>query len=238
MSPEIISTTFNGSTSSPEESAQQIEAARYAVLRRLAPCLRHHMMRPLQPIGLIYGVMHHKLSAPQPDLQSVHDEADKINDFVKAALDECIDMNSWIAPEPGVMTEVDAGVTHCVSLLATMLHFCGFHLNNEVEKIPERVQRDVMRMVLNAALLEMTDSLAVPCTVTISAAVGQDDVTLSLQVSQTREGSVERYDDGYRNLVWRDVQALAAAGNVGVTREDGRVTLCFVTEPAVLVPIH
>ena len=52
-------------------AVQQVEAARYAVLRRLAPALRHHMVRPLQPIGLIYGVMHHKLAAAQPDLQSV-----------------------------------------------------------------------------------------------------------------------------------------------------------------------
>ena len=41
-------------------TVQQVEAARYAVLRRLAPSLRHHRVRPLQPIGLIYGVMHPK----------------------------------------------------------------------------------------------------------------------------------------------------------------------------------
>ncbi|MDB5938779.1 MAG: hypothetical protein JWP77_1143, partial [Polaromonas sp.] len=84
-----------GSAAPAEVSAQQIEAARYTVLRRLAPCLRHHMVRPLQPIGLIYGVMHHKLSAAQPDLQSVREEAEKINEFAKAALEECMDMGTW-----------------------------------------------------------------------------------------------------------------------------------------------
>ena len=59
----------------PRVSVQQIEAARYAVLRRLAPSLRHHMVRPLQPIGLIYGVLNHKLSADAPDLQAVRLEA-------------------------------------------------------------------------------------------------------------------------------------------------------------------
>ena len=38
----------------------QAEAARYAVLRRLSPSLRHHLIRPLQPMTLIYGVMSHK----------------------------------------------------------------------------------------------------------------------------------------------------------------------------------
>lgn len=229
---------LNAPLAVPEIPEQYIEAAKYAILRRLAPCLRHHMVRPLQPMGLIYGVMHHRLSAAEPDLQSVREEAGKINDFAKAALDECLDMSTWIAPDSSALTTVDAGIKHCVSLLATMLHFCGFRLNNEVEEIPELVQRDAMRMVLSAALLEMTDSVNVPSTVTISAAVGQDDVTLSLRIGQRDEGRVERYDEGYRKLVWRDVQALAAAENVGLSREDGGVTLCFVTESAVPVPIY
>ena len=98
MRVQKTSTSLNGSSASPEVSGQQIEAARYAVLRRLAPCLRHHMVRPLQPIGLIYGVMHHKLAAAVPDLQAVREEAGKINEFAKAALDECNDMSTWLAP--------------------------------------------------------------------------------------------------------------------------------------------
>ena len=49
----------------------QIEAARYAVLRRLSPSLRHHLIRPLQPITLIYGVLSHKLSAPSVDAEDI-----------------------------------------------------------------------------------------------------------------------------------------------------------------------
>ncbi len=235
MRPQKISTSLNGSTSVPEVSAQQIEAARYAVLRRLAPCLRHHMVRPLQPIGLIYGVLHHKLCAAQPDLQSIREEADKINEFAKAALHECVDMSTWLAPEPGVLAEVSSGVRECVGLLATMLHFCGFRLDNEVDEMPVQVQRDAMRMVLSAALLELTDSMVESATLTISAAFNKAEVTVSLQLSQKGEGCVDRYDDGYRKLVWGDVQALAVAENVSLSREDDRVTMCFATEPA---PIH
>lgn len=214
-------------------SAQQIEAAQYAVLRRLAPCLRHHMVRPLQPIGLIYGVMHHKLSAVQPDLPAIREEADKINVFAKAALDECLDMATWLAPEPGTSVRLDAGVRQCVGLLATMLHFCGFQLDNEVEEVPVEVSRHAVRTVVSAALLALTDSLTEPATLTLSAETGegQGSVTVVLQLTPA-EGEVDRYEDGYRKLVWADVQALAAAQDVGLSDEGDRIVLRFAAVPA------
>ena len=85
-------------------------------------------------------------------------------------------------------------------------------------------------MVLIAALLELTDSLTEPATIAISATVLKKDVAVFLQVSDRREGSVERYDDGYRKLVWSDVQALAAEEDVKLSREEGQVTLRFAIE--------
>ncbi|CDS55053.1 hypothetical protein [Polaromonas sp. CG9_12] len=216
-------------------SAQQVEAARYAVLRRLAPCLRHHMVRPLQPIGLIYGVMHHKLSAAQPDLPSVREEAEKINEFAKAALEECMDMGTWLAPEPDVVTDVESGVRECVGLMATMLHFCGFRLVNEVEELPAQVLRDPLRMVLSAALFELTDAMDQPATVTIHAQARPSEVTVTLQVDPLSEGQLDRYDDGYRKLVWADVQALALSERVGLSRQGCQVSLRFAVAPA---PVH
>ena len=215
-----------------EMTAQQIESARYAVLRRLAPCLRHHMVRPLQPIGLIYGVMHHKLSAAQPDLQSVREEAEKINEFAKAALEECMDMGTWLAPEPGVVTDVESGVLECVGLMATMLHFCGFRLVNEVEDLPAQVLRDPLRMVLSAALFELTDAIDEPATVTIHARASQSEVTVTLQTDLIKDGHLDRYDDGYRKLVWADVQALALAEHVSLCRQGREVTLSFAIAQA------
>ena len=208
---------------------QQVEAARYAVLRRLAPCLRHHMVRPLQPIGLICGVLHHKLSAAQPDLPSVREEAEKINEFARAALDECMDMGTWLAPELDVLTDVESGVKECVGLLATMLHFCGFRLVNGVEELPAqvRVLRDALRMVLSAALLEMTDAMSEPATVTIRAQATASEVTVLLLAEPLSEGQLDRYDDGCRKLAWSDVQALALSEHVGLSRQDRQVTLRF-----------
>ena len=230
MTDQKLRTNLTVPSSAPEVSEQQIEAARYAVLRRLSPCLRHNLVRPLQPIGLIYGVMSHKLSADEPDLPTLRTQVEKINDFAKSALSECHYVGSWLAPEAGALTELGEGVKECVSLLATMLHFCGFRLENEVAEMPVQLQRDALRMVLIAALLELTDSLSEPATIAISATVLKKDVAVFLQVSDRREGSVERYDDGYRKLVWSDVQALAAEEDVKLSREESQVTLRFAIE--------
>src|SRR3954466_3042218 len=89
------------------------EAARYALLRPLAPSMRHHLVVNLQPIGMIYEVMDRRLRAPTPDLAHVQDSASKINGFSRAALASCLDVVSWLAPDDTVPIAVDEAVREC-----------------------------------------------------------------------------------------------------------------------------
>src|SRR6187549_3297312 len=91
-------------------STAAAEAARYALLRRLAPSMRHHLVVNLQPIGMIYEIMDRRLKAPNPDLADVHESAHKINGFARAALDSCLNVVTWLAPEEGATSQVDDGV--------------------------------------------------------------------------------------------------------------------------------
>lgn len=221
---------LNSSSTTSQPSLQQVEAARYAVLRRLSPSLRHHMVRHLQPIGLIYGVMDHKLSKGDPDLQTLRVNADKINEFAKAALAECIDISTWLAPEPSALVTLESGIMECVGLVATTLHFRGFRLVNEIENMPCQVRLGALRMILIAALYEVSDGLDQPATLILSAVADKDAVTLQLRVAAREEGRVEEYDDGYRKLQWSDVQALAGAEGVALSRQEGLVTMRFPVE--------
>lgn len=230
MNSAHTSATLNRNTAVSAVSGQQIEAARYAVLRRLSPSLRHHMVRHLQPIGLIYGVMDHRLSRGEPDVQALRVHADKMNEFAKAALAQCLDIATWLAPEPGARVGLEAGVMECVGLLATTLHFRGFRLVNEVENLPCLVRLGALRMVLIAALLEVTDGLSEPASLTLSASADGETATLRLQVVPRDDGCVEVYDDGYRKLAWSDVQALAFDEAVSVSHEDMLVTMRFSIE--------
>src|SRR3954466_6367326 len=94
----------------PVEAAQpstDAEAARYALLRRLAPSMRHHLVVNLQPISMIYEVLERRLRAPEPDLVHVHESAQKINGFARAALASCLDVVTWLAPQESATTAVE-----------------------------------------------------------------------------------------------------------------------------------
>src|SRR4051812_39987334 len=145
------------------------EAARYALLRRLAPSMRHHLVVNLQPIGMIYEVMDRRLRVPQPDLGEVHDSAQKINGFARAALDACLNVVTWLAPEEGATVSATEGVRECLSLLATSLTFRGFALRNEADAAKGEVRRSAMRTVLSAALLYISDEMPPPAEITLSA---------------------------------------------------------------------
>src|SRR5438309_11363958 len=83
--PASNSTAASGSFPSPAA-----EAARYALLRRLAPSMRHHLVVNLQPIGMVYEIMDRRLRAEQPNLADVHEGAQKMNAYARSALAACL----------------------------------------------------------------------------------------------------------------------------------------------------
>lgn len=195
------------------------EAARYTLLRRLAPSMRHHLVVNLQPIGMIYEVMDRRLKAPHPDLADVHDSAHKINGFAKAALNSCLDIVTWLAPDEEVLTTAEAGVRECLGLVATSLTFRGYNLRNEVGRLPGEVRRSAMRNVLTAALIHATDHTMATADIMLAAQAAERGLVLVLTIRPTKGEPSFIAEPAYRRLEWADVEALAAADGVAVTRE-------------------
>jgi hypothetical protein len=192
------------------------EAARYALLRRLAPSIRHHLVVNLQPIGMIYEVLDRRLRAAQPNLASIHESAQKINGFAKAALASCLDVVTWLAPEAKATTGVEDGVRECVGLLATSLGFRGYAIRNEIVAMQGEVSRAAMRNVLTAALILATDRNPPPAELFLKATAepGGLRLELSLRASDGSQGFAN--EAGYRQLEWSDVHALAEAESVRI----------------------
>jgi len=200
-------------------AATQAEAARYALLRRLAPSMRHHLVVNLQPIGMIYEIMDRRLRAPQPDLAEVHQSVSKINGFARAALDSCIDVVSWLAPDEDKRIGVAEGVRECMGLLATSFTFRGYTLRNEVVAMPGEVRRSAIRNVLTAAMIQATDETPPPADVVLAAERSASALVLTLTLRPTDGQNRPGADELYRRLVWSDVQALAASELVAVQRD-------------------
>lgn len=212
-------------TASPQPATARLaEAARYTLLRRLAPSMRHHLVVNLQPIGMIYEVMDRRLKAPQPDLADVHESAQKINGFAKAALNSCLDVITWLAPDDEVLTSAEAGVRECLGLLATSLTFRGYTLRDELATLSGMVRRSAMRNVLTAALIHVTDHTPAPAEVVLSGELADRALTLTLTLRPTEGDPSFVGEPAYRRLEWSDVEALAAAESVTLTR-GGRLLL-------------
>jgi hypothetical protein len=213
-------------TAGPSRAASHAaEAARYALLRRLAPSMRHHLVVNLQPIGMIYEVMERRLRNAQPDLGHLQDSATKINGFARAALASCIDVVGWLAPDEGVRVAVPDAVRESAGMLATSLSFRGYALRNEVEAVAGEVRRSAIRTLLPAVLVHITDHLAPPAELAISAEAAARGALVHVAI---RPGSGERgfaAEAGYRQLDWQDLQALAEAEGVELQRQEDRISI-------------
>jgi hypothetical protein len=73
----MLATPETNSVTTRRFPGEAAEAARYALLRRLAPSIRHHLVVNLQPIGMIYEVLDRRLRATEPQLDGVRDSAQR-----------------------------------------------------------------------------------------------------------------------------------------------------------------
>jgi hypothetical protein len=215
---------------SPSAPDTAVEAARYALLRRLAPAMRHHLVVNLQPIGMVYEIMDRRLRAPEPNLADVHDGAQKINGYAKAALASCLDAVTWLAPEDGATTTAAEGVRECLALVGTSFTFRGFTLRNQVDDVPGTVQRGAFRTVVTGALVHLSDEREPPAEIALSARESSEglEVTLTARPGTGEPGFATA--PAYRPITWADVEALARADGVHLRREESalRLTLPWV----------
>ena len=223
---------------SPTTAAQddaalwQVEAARYALLRRLAYAMRHHMVVHLQPIGMVTEVMDRRLRAGQPDIAQVREGMDKINGFSRAAVQSCLEVVSWLAPGAASAIALDEGVLECLAMVRSNFNFRGFSLRDEVQGTACGVDRAGLRHVLPACLLALTDHAQLPGVVVVCARVqpGQVELTLAMEPAPGARGF--HADEPYRLMSWAEVQALAQAEQMGLVREGSTIRIALPLLPA------
>ena len=207
-----------------------VEAARYAMLRRLAFAMRHHMVVHLQPIGMVTEVMERRLQSPSPDLGQMRESMIRINGYSRAAVQSCLDVVSWLAPEDGATVALDVGVDECQALLRSGFAFRGFTLKDQVGSVSLPVSRAGLRNVLPACLLALTDHATAPADVVLRAQPGSGQAVLTVAVSPGPGSPGFAGDALYRLLEWHEVEALARADGIALERNGEQIR---ITIPAV-----
>lgn len=213
LSPEFIKERF-------------LEAARYALLRRLAPALRHDMAGILQPISMMAAILEKRLQKPEPDLAALAKNSGAINNFARDAGSACMGLMTWLAPRDDASVEIHEGVAESLALVTTELAFAGFNVVNKASGVHAVVPLSILRGAFMASVLALTDAASAPGDLVCSAQLTDEDVIFRIVLTPTdADAPFVSGKPAYRALAWDDVQAIAQSQGVEVTREGSTVEL-------------
>jgi hypothetical protein len=204
---------------------QRVEAARYALLRRLALAMRHHMVVHLQPMGMITELLERRLTSAQPDFAQIHDSMGKINQLARAAVDSCLDVVTWLAPVPGAKVALDDGVRECLDLLRSNFNFRGFPVTDALGGATAEVSRAGVRHVLPAVLLALTDRAPAPADVRVETEAADSGGAITVEVTPKAGDPGFPGNHPYRLLDWQEVETLGRAEGIRVTRDGHRARI-------------
>jgi hypothetical protein len=211
---------------STKRSRVGAEAARYGVLRRLGPALKHDMVVNLQAIAMLAEVLNAKLDRGSPDPAEFHASIAKLNRLAREAVASCLKVAAWVEPGEDEGIKLCDGVGECLQLLASNFNFRGFLVESECPETSFQVSRVSLRHLLIASLITLTDAAGGPCRVIVRATVEGPAALITVRISP-REDEHEGlpYEPTYRQLDWSDVQALAFAEAVELDRGSDHISL-------------
>jgi hypothetical protein len=218
------------------------EAARYGVLRRLGPVLKHDMVVNLQAISMMAEVLNARIERSSPSPADFQANISKLNRLARDAVASCLKVSTWIEPGEEQGVRLSEGVDECMALLNGNFNFRGFTVSREVTDGEFQVWRIALRNLLVASLITLTDAASGPCEVRVKAAARDGFAEITVTV-RPREEPVDAmaFEPGYRSLDWSDVQALAAAESVELVRGPDQITMrlprAVATAPLQIAPV-
>jgi len=217
------------------------EAARYGVLRRLAPALKHDMVVNLQAVAMMAEVLNARLERGQPAPADLQASISKLNRLAREAVLNCLKVAAWIQPVEDEGIRLNDGVEECLALLNSNFNFRGFMVGKELPETDFQVSRVALRHLLTASLITLTDAVAGPCEVRIKAEIVSGFAELSVRVTPRQDVEGLPFEPGYRQLEWADVQALANAEAVELVRGAEQIVMrmprAIATAPLQIAPI-
>ncbi|MBE7940640.1 MULTISPECIES: hypothetical protein [Ramlibacter] len=218
------------------------EAARYGVLRRLGPALKHDMVVNLQAIAMMAEVLNARLERSTPAPQEFASSIAKLNRLAREAVANCLKVAAWIEPGEDEIVRLPEGVDECLALLASNFNFRGFLVQREVPDTAFQVSRVALRNLLIASLITLTDAAGGPCVVSVRAEVLPGFAQITVRTAPRDDGFEGLpFEPAYRQLDWSDVQALAQVEGAELLRESGQILLrlprSFPGAPLKIAPV-
>ncbi len=222
------------------------EAARYGVLRRLAPALKHDMVVNLQAVAMMAEVLNARLEKGTPPPVELESSVSRVNRLARDAVMTCLKVAAWIAPSEDESVRLHEGVEECVALLRSGFNFRGCTLANEVPEADFEASRVALRHLVAASLLSLADAAAGPAALSVSAEISPGFAVLTVRCTPRPRDEALLPDaiasePNYRALEWADVQALALAEGVELFRTQDQIVMrvprMVATTPLQIAPL-
>ena len=209
------------------------EAARYALLRRLAPAMRHDMAGGFQPVTMLATIIEKRLLTASPDMPTLIKSSGEMRTLAIAATHSNLDLMGWMVVNPEARVTLSKGIQDVLHLVMTELSFRGLKFINQTEGMTTDVKLDHVHGAFVAALLALTDAATSTANVLITAAQEGQDMLVKIMLADVRATSnastpSEEFRIGlaaYRKIDWDDVQAIADMDGLHIKHEAGSVIL-------------
>ncbi|CAN5568090.1 hypothetical protein BH11PSE7_BH11PSE7_33930 [soil metagenome] len=241
----ILMADFDGAQAAKQkanEAPGHADAARYAILRRLAPALKHDMVVHLQAAAMMAEVIAARMDRGVPADDALQNNLSRLNRMARQAVAASLEVATWIEPAHDDAIELSAGVLECVAVVRSNFSFRGFEIVNDVVNESLPVSRTVLRNHLVAVMLCVTDDAQAPCVLTISHNCTETGALLTVRCSAPLAATDSQpVSVHYTPVRWPDVLAMALDDDVELTRSEIDTTLQIsrmtVTRPLRITPV-
>lgn len=208
------------------------EAARYAVLRRVLPVLRHEVAGSMQPVRMLLMVLERRVQTTDPDLAAITKSVMSLSALTKKATADCMGALGWIDSSQDRHVSLHDSVDEAAKLLALALSVNPLALVNGVADGSATAPQSFFRSVFMGALLAFSDQHVAGGTLEVTfqnaAANNQHLGQLQLRMRPTDANKPPPCADMVREprmIGWPDVQAMARSCGVTMAQGDGWLTL-------------
>ena len=199
------------------EDFEREDAARYRLLRRLAPAIRHDLLGALQVPEMMTGMIEMRLRSASPDLARIREDLALLRTASEKAVSSSMSVMSWVEPDGKQISDLDTAVLDCISMLSSPLKLRGFDLINGVAGIKAHVSVTAVRQVLSAALIALSDHSEAPAALLVEAQAMAGCMEMSIFLCPTDKAATFFAAKTDRPLQWHEVEVLARAQSVQLT---------------------
>ena len=212
----------------PDLQARLAESARYALMRRLLPAIRHNIAGALQPVGMMATLLERRIKGVGPDMAQLAQNSQALNALSREAAATSLGLMGWLAPKDNELLAVGAALEEALVLMNTELSFRGFAIVNQAANSPLLLPRGVLRSVFTASLMALTDQTQDAASVVVSAAQSDGQIQLHIALQPGGNAALGGFSSGvsaYRSMGWDDVRALAQAEGASLSHDACSVQL-------------